>query len=163
MISKPEKPKKKKTTKKTAKERSEPKWKGRHYSEDSERTKKAAFEFLTFYNLGAFGRKFLIEERGYDDPTKKAFCEKHKVSINYFCQMAKSKNFQEEYFQFVTGHEREKLPAAIALLLRKDPAKWIQLHFNKQAAPLLANRNINMEGGSDDEEFRNSFFGIDKK
>lgn len=135
---------------------------GRKKEDESIRFRDLAFEFLLLSQIGGIGKQILRDQYGYIDCTKKEFCAKNNLSINYFVSLYKRKDFQDEFWKFVTRGERHRLPIALMQLLKNDPAKWLQVLYNKQVAPLLVQKNINWVASSDedDEEFRNAFFGL---
>ncbi len=122
-----------------------------------------AMKFLMFASLKEKGLEKL-KEMGYDNYRDKHFIEKNGLSQNYMWDLQQRKDFKPLYYELVTAYMAKDLMPYIRTILKgRESSKGAQMIFPEEVGKALATRNINLNADTDDEGFRNEFFGHAKK
>lgn len=130
-----------------------------------EEFKHYAMIFLMLRSLAKSDPTYLekLNELGYEDSCVQSFEKRHKLPKNYLWNVQNKKGFKAEYFALVTQYMSDDLPEYLLKILNsKSPDKAAQIVFPDEVGKALTVRKATLHGSQDDQEFRDSFFGISK-
>ena len=131
--------------------------------DESKALRKKAMIFLMFASLKKNGLEKL-QELGYDSYYNKCLIEKHGVGGDYMWDLQLRKDFKPLFFELVTAYmSKDLMPYLKQLLKGREASKGAQILFPEEVGKALATRTIGISGDSDDEDFRNEFFGFKPK
>lgn len=141
--------------------------KGNQFYSAAGRTKKQCADlrtqahlFLMYQAMGDEGDEAL-RTLGYEGSNNYDFISKHGVSKDYLWVIQQRPDFKQKYWEIVTAYMAKRLPEYLnTVLYGKEASKGIQMLFPKEAGEALATRKVSIHGDSDDEAFRNEFFGF---